>query len=217
MTKDKIINKIAGLMKLARDANDEEGQASIALAQKLMLKHDIQMSEIDAVNDETNVTEAEMSFGRVLWWQRELAAVIAHYFKCRSLYNQYSITFVGLGEHSEIARKVYEGASDHIKYRRSQIKDSKEAKNSYVEGFILGLHQKLKSQTNDMVDSGECTDLVVCTPIEVTNWLDQQGFKTAGKPPQMPSDVDFTSLLHGYDEGMNAEIMKSNLVEERND
>ena len=72
-------------MKLARDANDEEGQASIALAQKLMLKHDIQMSEIDAVNDKTNVTEAEMNFGRVLWWQRELAAVIAHYFKCRSL------------------------------------------------------------------------------------------------------------------------------------
>ena len=215
MTKDKIINKIAGLMKLARDANDEEGQASIALAQKLMLKHGIQMSEIDAINDKLNVTESEMSFGRVLWWQRELAAVIAHYFKCRSLYNQYSITFVGLGEHSEIARKVYEGASDHIKYRRSQIKDSKEAKNSYVEGFILGLHQKLKAQSHAMVDSGECTDLVLCTPVEVNDWIDQQGFKN-GKPPQMSSDVDFASLLHGYDEGMNAEIMKSHLVEERN-
>ena len=68
MTKDKIINKIAGLMKLARDANDEEGQASIALAQKLMLKHDIQMSEIDEINNKTNITESEMSFGRVLWW-----------------------------------------------------------------------------------------------------------------------------------------------------
>lgn len=215
MTKDKIINKIAGLMKLARDANDEEGQASIALAQKLMLKHDIQMSQIDEINNKTNITESEMSFGRVLWWQRELAAVIAHYFKCRSLYNQYSITFVGLGEHSEIARKVYEGASDHIKYRRSQIKDSKEAKNSYVEGFILGLHQKLKDQSHSMVDSGECTDLVVCTPVEVNDWIDQQGFKN-GTPPQMPSDVDFASLLHGYDEGMNAEIMKSHLVEERN-
>lgn len=215
MTKDKIINKIAGLMKLARDANDEEGQASIALAQKLMLKHDIQMSEIDEINDKTNITESEMSFGRVLWWQRELAAVIAHYFKCRSLYNQYSITFVGLGEHSEIARKVYEGASDHIKYRRSQIKDSKESKNSYVEGFILGLHEKLKAQSRTMVDSGECTDLVVCTPVEVNDWIDQQGFKN-GAPPQMPSDVDFASLLHGYDEGMNAEIMKSHLVEERN-
>lgn len=214
MTKDKIINKIAGLMKLARDANDEEGQASIALAQKLMLKHDIQMSEIDEINNKTNITESEMSFGRVLWWQRELAAVIAHYFKCRSLYNQYSITFVGLGEHSEIARKVYEGASDHIKYRRSQIKDSKEAKNSYVEGFILGLHEKLKAQSHAMVDSGECTDLVACTPVEVNDWIDQQGFKN-GAPPQMPSDVDFASLLHGYDEGMNAEIMKSHLVEER--
>lgn len=215
MTKDKIINKIAGLMKLARDANDEEGQTSIALAQKLMLKHDIQMSEIDAVNDKTNITEAEMNFGRVLWWQRELAAVIAHYFKCRSLYNQCSITFVGLGEHSQIAKEVYEGASDHIKYRRSQIKDSKEAKNSYVEGFILGLHQKLKTQSNEMVDSGECTDLVVCTPVEVNDWLDQQGFKNSSKPPQMPSDVDFASLLHGYDEGQNAEIMKSHLVEEK--
>lgn len=215
MTKDKIINKIAGLMKLARDANDEEGQASIALAQKLMLKHDIQMSEIDEINDKADVTKSTMNFGRVLWWQRELAAVIAEYFKCKSLYSQYSITFVGLGEHSEIARKVYEGASDHIKYRRSQIKDSKEAKNSYVEGFIIGLDQKLKAQAIDMVDSGECTDLVVCTPVEVTDWLDQQGFKS-GKPAQMPSDVDFASLLHGYDDGQNAEIMKSNLVEERN-
>lgn len=66
MTKDKIINKIAGLMKLARDANDEEGQASIALAQKLVIKHDIQMSEIDALDNKTNVTESEMRFGRVL-------------------------------------------------------------------------------------------------------------------------------------------------------
>lgn len=214
MTKDKIINKIAGLMKLARDANDEEGQASIALAQKLMLKHDIQMSEIDEINDKTDVTKSTMNFGRVLWWQRELAAVIAEYFKCKSLYSQYSITFVGLGEHSEIARKVYEGASDHIKYRRSQIKDSKEAKNSYVEGFIIGLDQKLKAQAFEMVDSGECTDLVVCTPVEVNDWIDQQGFKS-GKPAQMPSDVDFASLLHGYDEGMNAEIIKSHLVEER--
>lgn len=215
MTKDKIIKKIAGLMQLARDANDEEGQSSIMLAQKLMLKHDIQMSEIDEIDDKPQINEIEMSFGRVLWWQRELAAVIAQYFKCRSLYNRDSITFVGLGEHSQIAKEVYEGASNHIKYRRSQIKDSKEAKNSYIEGFILGLHQKLKAQSHDMVNSGECTDLVVCTPIEVNDWIDQQGLK-AGQPPQMPSDVDFTSLLHGYDEGMNAEIMKSNLVEERN-
>lgn len=215
MTKEKIIHKIAGLMKLARDTNDEEGQASIALAQKLMLKHDIQMSEIDEINDKADVTKSTMNFGRVLWWQRELAAVVAEYFKCKSLYSQYSITFVGLGEHSEIARKVYKGASDHIKYRRSQIRDSKEAKNSYVEGFIIGLDQKLKAQASEMIDSGECTDLVVCTPIEVKNWLDQQGFKS-GKPAQMPSDVDFASLLHGYDEGMNAEIMKSHLVEERN-
>ncbi len=214
MTKDKIINKIAGLMKLARDANDEEGQASIALAQKLMLKHDIQMSEIDAINDKTDVTESEMRFGRVLWWQRELAAVIAKHFKCRSLYNRYTITFVGLGEHSEIARKVYEGASDHIKYRRSQLKSSKEVKNSYVEGFILGLDQKLKAQASGMVNAGECTDLVVCTPVEVNDWIDQRGFK-AGKPTRMPSDVDLASLVHGYDEGMNAEILKSNLVEER--
>lgn len=140
--------------------------------------------------------------------------MIAHYFKCRSLYNQDSITFVGLGEHPQIAKEVYEGASDHVKYRRSQIRDSKEAKNSYVEGFILGLHQKLKAQSNAMVDSGECTDLVICTPAEVNDWIDQQGFKS-GKPPQMPSDVDFASLLHGYDEGKNAEIMKSNLVEEK--
>ena len=65
-----------------------------------------------------------------------------------------------------------------------------------------------------MASAGECTDLVFCTPVEVNDWLDQRGFK-AGKPPQMPSDVDLVSLVHGYDEGMNAEILKSNLVEER--
>lgn len=211
MTKDKIINKIVNLMKLSNDANDEEGQASIALAQKLMIKHDISMQEIEQKSNKTEIKTSELRFGRVLWWQKDLAATIARAFKCRALASNKTIEFVGLNEHSQIAKDVYEGAIAHIKYRRSMMKNATKAeKNSYIDGFIQGLDERLMKQETELAKE-ECTDLIVCVPAEVNHWIALRGYRST-TVPDMPSSFDAKSYHIGKDEGENAEILRSNLI-----
>ena len=211
MTKDKIINKIVNLMKLSNDTNDEEGQASIALAQKLMIKHDISMQEIEQKSNKTEIKTSELRFGRVLWWQKDLAATIARAFKCRALASNKTIEFVGLNEHPQIAKDVYEGAMSHIKYRRSMMKNATKAeKNSYIDGFIQGLDERLMKQETELAKE-ECTDLIVCVPAEVNHWIALRGYRST-TVPDMPSSFDSKSYHIGKDEGENAEILKSNLI-----
>ena len=48
---DKIILKVQNLLELAYDApNDEEGQSALLMAQKLMVKHNLAMSDIQKIH-----------------------------------------------------------------------------------------------------------------------------------------------------------------------
>lgn len=67
---DSILDKIKNLLELAADTPDDaEGQNAILLAQKLMLKHNVDMSQIEELNskkDET-VTTQHYQQTRVFW------------------------------------------------------------------------------------------------------------------------------------------------------
>ena len=83
---DSILDKIKNLLELAADTPDDaEGQNAILLAQKLMLKHNVDMSQIEELSskkDET-VTTQHYQQTRVFWWQTELSVIIAKHFRCR--------------------------------------------------------------------------------------------------------------------------------------
>ena len=55
---NKIISKVQNLLELAYDApNDEEGQTALLMAQKLMVKHNLSMSDIKASQKNDNIGE----------------------------------------------------------------------------------------------------------------------------------------------------------------
>ena len=61
---EKIIKKIKNLMELAQDnPSDEEGQSALLMAQKLMLKHDIHLAQVEA-HDEPEKFETGEAIGR---------------------------------------------------------------------------------------------------------------------------------------------------------
>lgn len=62
---EKLLNKISNLMKRAAEADDEEGQSSIVLAQRLMAKHNISASQIEAFESKSEIHLANRKFGRV--------------------------------------------------------------------------------------------------------------------------------------------------------
>ena len=154
MSNEKILDKISNLMKRAREADDAEGEASILLAQKLMVKHNVSLSDVELFDSKSEVNSSSIQFGRILWWQRILAASLADQFRCKSvLSGTKKVVFYGMNDDAKIASEVYEGAIMHIKYRRSKMTYATKAeKTSYIKGFICGLIDRLEEENHQSLN-----------------------------------------------------------------
>ena len=213
MTNEKLLDKISNLMKRAEEKDDAEGQASILLAQKLMAKHNISISQVQIYETKSEVSESRVEFGRMIWWYAELAATIASHFRCSCMKHGSSVIFVGLDEDAEIATAVYQGAIDHIKYRRRQMTwASKDEKNSYIVGFMCGLDKKLEAQKAAMTQESESTALVLQTPVEVKDYI-KNNTTSSYKSNTQVRDIDIDSYFMGLDEGKNAELNSCRILE----
>lgn len=213
MTNGRILDKISNLMKRAKDKDDAEGQASILLAQKLMAKHNISVSQVRIYESKSEVNESRVKFGRMIWWYAELAATIASHFRCSCMKHGSSVIFVGLDEDAEIATAVYQGAIDHIKYRRRQMTwASKDEKNSYIVGFMCDLDDKLEAQKAELERESYSTALVLQTPAEVKDYIENNTTSSYKSNTQV-RDIDIASYFMGLDEGKNAELNSSRILE----
>ena len=67
---DKIITKVQNLLELAYDApNDEEGQTALLMAQKLMVKHQLSMGDIEQNSkNRDNIGEVIGTQGKRIPW-----------------------------------------------------------------------------------------------------------------------------------------------------
>lgn len=211
MKNDKILDKISNLMKRAREADDAEGEASILLAQKLMIKHNVSLSDVELFDSKSEVNSSSIQFGRLLWWQRMLAASLAEQFRCKSvLSGRNEIVFYGMNDDARIASEVYEGAIMHIKYRRSKMTYATKAeKTSYIKGFICRLIDRLEEQRKSLVS--ESTELMVLVPQEVNDHVDHI---TKGSKARIsvPNDLDIEHYVRGLKDGANAEIVTSRII-----
>lgn len=156
----KIIEKIQNLLELAYDApNDEEGQTALLMAQKLMVKHNLSMSDIE-------VQQANQAIGETIGteeyrlprWQVKLAAILGENFRCQTLRRRdrtkgvTQIIFFGYQSDAELCTKVYEGAILYLKYRLKRLFPTipkaywKDYKKSYLLGFLEGLNYRFKTQ-----------------------------------------------------------------------
>lgn len=85
---------------------------------------------------------------------------------------------------------------------------TKEEKNSYVQGFIDGLKDKLDRQSEQL--KSESNELMILVPAEVTDYVTTNTSGT--RKVSFPSSFDAASYLSGLDEGSTAEILTSRLV-----
>lgn len=213
MTNEKLLDKISNLMKRAEEKDDAEGQASILLAQKLMAKHNISVSQVKIHESKSEVNESRVKFGRMIWWYAELAATIASHFRCSCMKQGSSVIFVGLGEDAEIATAAYQGAIDHIKYRRRQMTwASKDEKNSYIVGFMCGLDEKLEAQKAEIERESDSTALILQTPVEVTDYI-RNNTTRSYKTSTVTKEIDIASYFMGLDEGKNAELNSGRILD----
>ena len=218
-SKVKIIAKIKNLMELAQDnPSDEEGQTALLMAQKLMLKHDIHLSQVET-HDEPKKFETGVAVGksgkRVAWWEKDMSIVIATNFRCyvinqRNPYLRTSeILFFGEKEDSAMAAKIYEAALIYLRYRLKRLPNkSPEFKNSYLMGFILSLDDRFQKQVEEF-------GLMILPKKEVLEEL-QKEFTNLSKANTKLPDAGFDQ--EGYDlgkeQGASAKIMPEEILGE---
>jgi hypothetical protein len=165
--KDSVISKIRKALAISQDgANDQECETALLMAQRLMAKHGIDMSEVENVEDGKEVVHENITDrGRTPYWKKALAKVIADNFRCYT-YNRTGggksrIVFLGTKSDVELAKELFEFAVNVLqqsvkKFLAEQKKERGDdysgtgLRNDYILGFVDGLREKFLEQVKEL-------------------------------------------------------------------
>ncbi|QKE56545.1 hypothetical protein [Bacillus phage YungSlug] len=138
-----LINRIKKLfnMTVENGCSESEAQSAMLMAQKLMAKNGLEMSDVELKNTVDGTSKEVKEDGifqenTVLdWWEKSLAVIIADNFKCYTYvqrgHKKSNIIFMGLKDDVEVAKLIYNFAHSQIthlakQYRRKRRKELEE-------------------------------------------------------------------------------------------
>lgn len=219
---NKIISKVQNLLELAYDApNDEEGQTALLMAQRLMVKHNLSMSDVTTARKRDKIGETVGTWEyRLPWWQEKLAAILGENFRCQTIRRRLpddgitQIIFFGYHSDAELCTKVYEGAILYLKYRLKRLFPTitkarwKDYKKSYLLGFLKGLDQRFKTQAQ----SSEEFALMVQIPAEV---LEEQRIRMGdlkSRAINITVELDHEAYVTGLEHAKETKLMLEELL-----
>lgn len=187
MEKHKILEKVRKLLdtSVENGATAEESQSAVAMAQKLLAKHNLAMRDVHAFGHGAGSVEVLMetvlSASRINWWEKAMARLVVDNFRCDVLVHKQNgqrvLMFVGEPADIAVAERVLEYALaqmvHHAKvYRKKRLAEYKEifgtgngydgngVRNDFMHGYMTGLQAKLKEQ----VEANEELGLMVVKP-----------------------------------------------------
>jgi hypothetical protein len=204
--RENVMTKIRKALALANDgASDHECETALLMAQRLMTKYGIDMSEVESQDTDEqgkevvheNVTER----GRTPYWKKALSNVIADNFRCynytRTGGGKSRIVFLGTKEDVALAKELFDFAVNVLeksvrKYLREQRRErgddfnSTGVRNDYIIGFIDGLRAKFKEQVEEL-----CLTPMLVKDNEVIAEHDRMRFRRSSS----------SSIQRGFDSG----------------
>lgn len=225
---NKIISKVQNLLELAYDApNDEEGQTALLMAQKLMVKHNLSMSDIKTSQKNDNIGETVGHWEyRMVWWKEKLAAILGENFRCKTIRRRLvekgitQMIFFGYDTDAELCTKVYEGALLYLDYRLKRLFPTvskarwKDYKKSYLLGFLDGLDQRFKNQTQ----SSEEFALMVQVPAEVLEEQARQMGNLKNRTVKVQlQEMDVEAFYQGITHAKTSKLMSEELLKEKDE
>lgn len=232
-----IIKKIQGLLAIANDnKSDEESQSAFIMAQKLMMKYDISMGQIESKKENETVEEGQVTVHKKLfWWERKLAQIISQNFRVKFFYNnkflkgnknvKRAIVFLGFKKDVELAKEMYILAYDVITHYSKRFIDKQyeekrhlrlnritmEYKNSYMRGFLEGMNDRFKEQVEQMEQE---YGLMVLVPKEVQSTYDEMFEGNKGISYRLPKIGEVDAYRKGYSEGHQVDYTRSTISDE---
>ncbi|HEM2721391.1 TPA: DUF2786 domain-containing protein [Streptococcus suis] len=219
----KIIEKVQNHLELAYDTpNDEEGQTALLMAQKLMVKHNLSMSDVTTARKRDKIGETVGTWEyRLPWWQEKLAAILGENFRCQTVRRRLrddgitQIIFFGYQSDAELCTKVYEGAILYLNYRLKRLFPTvtkarwKDYKKSYLLGFLDGLDQRFKDQAY----SSEEFALTVQVPTEVLEEYRLRMGDLKTKTVSVQVEMDPEAYVTGLEHAKETRLMSEELLQ----
>ena len=202
MTREDALNLVQKLFNLGdkeRNNSDQEAEAAILKAQKLMVKYDISLEEVQEEKGpeySEEICEHKWDYG----YRVPLAQVLSKNFRCELFMKGKSIVFMGHKMDAEICRQTFEFAYKFIMKRGNQEYNrryemgyqTRGVFNSYAQGFILGLKRSLDAQ---------CVALAIITPPDVTAKFKEMSEGWKQKTTKMGEATDAETLRKGIKDG----------------
>lgn len=186
---NQILDRISKTLRLGKDNNNEnEAQAAILAAQRIMAKYKISEEEINDFLDENEKKENEVIEEKAETetnndkWKRNLMITIAKNFRCDVYYHGGKLVIVGAKEDILISKRVYLYAKQAIlnsfkdffreNYNIYMVSNTirNKCKREYAFGFTKGLKEKFEEQK-----ANSELALVVVNP-NVKEYLNQINF-----------------------------------------
>lgn len=203
--KDKIIEKVKKLFRLAESDNENEASLALKNAEKLMRQYNI-----DAVDmaDKMEILELTFHQGKIMGWKKYLSMIVAELFFCKTGHN-YNIHgknsfFVGSKCNIQTCEEAYNRLTfwiDHKSKMRYPAGMTKR-RNNYKNGLVGGIYEKLVPIFEDRKKPVNSTSLVV-----VTSAVDEhtKDWKSDNNSTPMRSGIE-TAI--GYHDAKEAPIFQ---------
>lgn len=212
--KEKIVDKIKKLLALSKSSNEHEASLAMENANKLLMKHNLEMSDIEEI-DMNDIIESEvMSGGRMMSWKLNILSSVMELNNCQILlYSQRggkkTVKAIGKKTSIEVSVSMYDYL---IKTMDRIIKNTIYDIDvfSFRIGFAYAITQKIKeiiterSKADDAFDQA-CTALVVVEKALIQKFMNEQhpDVKTKSTKTNFKDSMSFSA---GHQAGRNTSL-----------
>ena len=226
---ERIKRRIKKSLALAsNNPNAEEAHTALLKAQRLMYEHGFKENDFQGEEKKEIIEVTVGSFKKLMWYEKQLAVIVARNFRCFQYYNTkkskpkvkggrrieiYRIAFYGERKDAEVAREVYNHALIYMNYlcenfmKENGYIKSPTIRNDYRNGFLMGLDEKLDQQVQEY-------GLVVVMDEEVkTDYKEkvQVNFTGSGVKMQQKEIISLVAFVQGQEDGNTFDHDRKNL------
>lgn len=162
MTRDGAVEKVRKLLRLARNkgASENEANVAMAMAQKIMLEHDI--ADVEEAVEQIAVRGDWKSFKVSQNWQQMLVWAVSELYSCRSVFMQKTGQIRFYGKQSSILV-----AADTLDWVNDQVNDLfKQALKAFQKEIADGAKLNDKVHTDFRTSFKEACALRICQRVK---------------------------------------------------
>ncbi len=178
---ENIAELIRKLLALAKSDNENEASLAMAKAQELLMKHNLDMSQIETKNsdevDQSTLCNEPVDFDNsddASQWERILISTIAHVNLCQTIKTNDGVHILGRRSNVSAVVSLYNWIEPQLLKFAKQSGYIRKQKSDYIVGMIATIRKLLEYNLISYQVNHNCTSLVVNLRSELASYYKQQ-------------------------------------------